>query len=141
MMEQLFDQGHYDAVITIAGELLEKGNSYVETCDDEGDSALQISECLESGGRGRKAGWPKVSGNCPDEALKIWCDLAEDQIALTKPSAYETAVGYLKQARDIYRKTHRRKEWESFVAVLREANKKKTRIIQNLRTLTGEKII
>lgn len=77
----------------------------------------------------------------PDEALKIWCELAENQIALTKPSAYETAVGYLKQVRDIYRKTHRTKEWESYLAILRETNKKKIRFIQSLRTLTGEKII
>ncbi|GAN33135.1 MAG: SWIM zinc finger domain-containing protein [Candidatus Brocadia sp. AMX2] len=82
-----------------------------------------------------------IAGKYPDEALKIWCALAENQIALTKPSAYETAVGYLKQVRDIYRKTHRTKEWESYVAVLRESNKKKIRFIQSLRTLTGERII
>lgn len=82
-----------------------------------------------------------IAGKYPDEALKIWCGLAENQIALTKPSAYETAVGYLKQVRDIYRKTQRTREWESYLAVLRETNKKKTRFIQSLRTLTGEKII
>ncbi|TVL99851.1 MAG: hypothetical protein CV087_16530 [Candidatus Brocadia sp. WS118] len=82
-----------------------------------------------------------IAGKYPDEALKIWCELAENQIALTKPSAYEIAVGYLKQVRDIYRKTHRAKEWESYLAVLRETNKKKTRFIQSLRALTGEKII
>lgn len=82
-----------------------------------------------------------IAGKYPDEALKIWCELAKNQIALTKPSAYETAVGYLKQVRDIYRKTHRAKEWESYLAILMETNKKKTRFIQSLRTLTGEKII
>jgi len=82
-----------------------------------------------------------IAEKYPDEALKIWCTLAENQIALTKPSAYETAVGYLKQARDIYQKSRRTKDWESYVSVLRETNKKKIRFIQSLRTLTGEKII
>ena len=62
MMLTLFDQGYYDAVTIIAGELLDKGNSYVETCDDEGDSALQISECLEIGFKAvKKCEWPNVS--------------------------------------------------------------------------------
>lgn len=82
-----------------------------------------------------------IAEKYPDEALKIWCALAENQIALTKPSAYETAVGYLKQARDIYQKSRRTKDWESYVSGLRETNKKKIRFIQSLRTLTGEKII
>ncbi|KAB2836826.1 MAG: hypothetical protein F9K48_00865 [Candidatus Brocadia sp.] len=61
MMLTLFDQGYYDAVTTIAGELLDKGNSYVETCDDEGDSAVQTSECLEIGFKAvEKCEWPNV---------------------------------------------------------------------------------
>lgn len=82
-----------------------------------------------------------IADKYPDEALKIWQGLAERNIALTKPSAYETAIGYLKQMRNIYAKTDRKHEWESYMAILREGNKKKTRFIQSLRSLTGEKVI
>ena len=37
-------------------------------------------------------------------------------------------------------KTNRKKEWDAYLAVLRETHKKKTRFIQSLRVLTGEKI-
>lgn len=82
-----------------------------------------------------------IADKYPDEALKIWRGLAESHIALTKPAAYETAIGYLKQVRDVYIKTNRKHEWESYLTILREANKKKTRFIQSLRALTGEKVI
>jgi len=82
-----------------------------------------------------------IADKYPDEALKIWQGLAESHIALTKPAAYETAIGYLKQVRKLYTNTNRKHEWESYLTILREANKKKTRFIQSLRTLTGEKII
>ncbi len=77
----------------------------------------------------------------PDEALNIWCMLAEKQIALTKPSAYDTAVGFLRHARDIYQNTGKNNEWESYLAQLRETNKRKTRFIQSLLSLTNKKLI
>ena len=81
-----------------------------------------------------------IASKYPDEALRIWRALAEHQIAQTKPSAYETAIKHLQYVRDIYTKTNRKKEWDAYLAVLSEAHKKKTRFIQSLRVLTGEKI-
>ncbi len=82
-----------------------------------------------------------ITEKYPDEALKIWRKLAENQIALAKPSAYETAVEYLGKVRDIYLKTKRQKEWECYLANLRETNKKKTRFLKSLLYLTNEKLI
>ncbi len=82
-----------------------------------------------------------IAKEYPDEALNIWRMLAEKQIALTKPSAYETAVKFLRHARDICQKTGKNNEWESYLAQLRETNKRKTRFIQSLLGLTNKKLI
>ncbi|MBT3878964.1 MAG: SWIM zinc finger domain-containing protein [Candidatus Scalindua sp.] len=82
-----------------------------------------------------------IAKEYPDEALNIWRMLAEKQIALTKPSAYETAVRFLRHARDIYQNTGKNNEWESYLAQLRETNKRKTRFIQSLLGLTNKKLI
>lgn len=57
-MSNLSAQGQYDAVIEITKELMSVANSYVETCDDEGDSGIQISECMDIGFEAvKKCGW------------------------------------------------------------------------------------
>ena len=45
-----------------------------------------------------------VADRYPDRSVSIWKNLAERQIALTKPNAYETAAGYLRKIRDLLRK-------------------------------------
>ncbi len=77
----------------------------------------------------------------PDESIKIWCSLAENQIAQTSPSAYITAVSYLKEAKKLYQKTKREREWSQYIAGLSEENKRKPRFIKELRCLTGEKLL
>ena len=45
-----------------------------------------------------------VAGTHPDISLAIWKKLADGQIDLVKPKAYEEAAGYLRQMRGIYPK-------------------------------------
>lgn len=82
-----------------------------------------------------------VEDKYPEESLKIWRALAEHHIAQTNPSAYATAVGYLKEVQKIYTKTKRTKEWSQYIDRLREENKRKPRFIKELRRLSGEKIL
>jgi uncharacterized Zn finger protein len=77
----------------------------------------------------------------PDRALVIWLRMADYQIKLTNPNAYETAVGYLKHAKNIMIRTGKSKEWDSYLANLREANRRKPRCLQELRKLSGERIL
>ena len=49
-----------------------------------------------------------VADRYPDRALAIWKNLAERQIALTKPNAYETAAGYLRKVRELLKKAKER---------------------------------
>jgi uncharacterized Zn finger protein len=82
-----------------------------------------------------------ISEKYPDEALSIWKLMAEDQIAITKPSAYERSLLYLKRVRKIYLKMKRENEWVEYITDLREVNKRKTRFIQTIRRLTKDTII
>ncbi len=47
-LEKLLERGQADAVIELGRELLEKGNRQVELMDEEGELAMEISECMES---------------------------------------------------------------------------------------------
>ncbi len=50
----LFNKGTYDVVVDLTKFLLERTYSYIESCNDDGDSASQISQCLDIGFRALK---------------------------------------------------------------------------------------
>jgi len=82
-----------------------------------------------------------VADRYPDRALEIWRGLAERQIALTKPNAYETAAVYLRNARDLLKKLNREYVWKDYLAALRQANARKSRFIEVLDRLDRRPII
>jgi len=82
-----------------------------------------------------------VADRYPDRALEIWRGLAERQIALTKPNAYETAAGYLRNARDLLKKLNREDVWKDYLASLRQAHIRKTRLLEILDRLESRPII
>jgi len=73
--------------------------------------------------------------------LGIWKKLAENQIALAKPKAYGAAAGYLRKVHRVLKKLGREKEWQSYLAQLREANVRKRRLLEILDSLTGGRIL
>lgn len=77
----------------------------------------------------------------PDRALAIWKKLAESQIAQTQPKAYELAAGFLRSMRRTLQKLGREKEWQSYLAGLRQANVRKRRFLEVLDGLEGRSII
>lgn len=77
----------------------------------------------------------------PDRAVAIWKQLAERQIALTKPKAYEEAAGYLRKALRVQKQLGKEQEWLGYLASLRRANERKRRLVQILDTLSGRRII
>jgi len=82
-----------------------------------------------------------VADRYPDRALAIWKNLAESQIALTKPSAYETAAGYLRKVRTLLKELKRESEWQIYSSQLRQANIKKRSFLQVLDRLDRRPII
>jgi uncharacterized Zn finger protein len=82
-----------------------------------------------------------VAGSYPDRAVVIWKTLAEKQVALTKPKAYEEAAGYLRKVHRVQKQLGKEQDWQSYLASLRRANERKRRLVQILDTLSGRRII
>ena len=61
--------------------------------------------------------------NFPDEAVRIYQRLAEQQIALRGRPAYQAAAAYLVRVMRILEGNGRAAEWQSFIADLRQRNK------------------
>jgi uncharacterized Zn finger protein len=61
----------------------------------------------------------------PDRALAIWKECAERQISLTQPKAYQAAAGYLRKILKLLTKEGKEKEWQAYLADLRQANNRK----------------
>jgi uncharacterized Zn finger protein len=77
----------------------------------------------------------------PERAVAIWKRLAENQIALTKPKAYEGAAVFLRKAHQLLKKQGKEKEWENYINDLRRVNKAKRRFVEILDHLGGRRII
>ena len=77
----------------------------------------------------------------PDRSIEIWKKVAEREIAHTKPSAYEEAGSYLRKVSRVLTRLGREQEWKDYLTKLREANRRKRRLLEVLEDLTGRRII
>ena len=77
----------------------------------------------------------------PERAVAIWKQLAEAQIALTKPQAYEVAAGYLRKAGRVLRQQGKERDWQGYLAGLRKTHERKRRLIEVLNILAGRRIV
>ncbi len=82
-----------------------------------------------------------VADHYPDRALAIWENIAEKQIALTKPKAYEAAAVYLRKVHGLLKKLKREKEWKDYQLKLRQTNARKPKFIEILSRLEGRRIV
>ena len=48
-----------------------------------------------------------IAATHPDRAVAIWKELAENEIALVKPRAYQDAIPYLRKARNVLTRSGR----------------------------------
>ncbi|MBW6498927.1 MAG: SWIM zinc finger family protein [Bacteroidales bacterium] len=82
-----------------------------------------------------------VAGTYPDVSLAIWQKLAEGQINLVKPKAYEVAAGYLRKMHKVYQATNRLEQWRTLIQTLRVEHKAKRRLLEVLDLLENKRII
>jgi uncharacterized Zn finger protein len=82
-----------------------------------------------------------VADSHPDRAIDIWKQVAEDYVAQTGKGAYQTAAGYLRKVRQALKKARREKEWQAYLAGLRQAHARKLRFLEILDGLEGKRII
>ncbi|MGH7183951.1 MAG: SWIM zinc finger family protein [Nitrospiraceae bacterium] len=112
------------------------------------DEVLRWYDQRKPRSRGLDYGWfaedniaEAVVGTYPDRAVAIWKQLAEKQIALTKPKAYEEAAIYLRKVYRTLKQLGKEQDWQRYLAALRQANERKRRLAQILDTLAGHRII
>jgi uncharacterized Zn finger protein len=82
-----------------------------------------------------------VVARYPERAVAIWKQLAEAQIALTKPKAYEAAAAYLRKVGRVLKQQGKEQDWQSYLTVLRRAHERKRRLIDLLDMLVGRRIV
>ena len=75
---------------------------------------------------------PKIKDSHPEVALNIWKRKIHSLIEETKVRAYEEAMPYLKQVRDLMSENGQGAEYEQFVVNIRTAHGKKRRLMQEL---------
>jgi uncharacterized Zn finger protein len=112
------------------------------------DEVLRWYDQSKPRSRGWGSGWfaedriaEAVAGTYPDRAVAIWKRLAEAQIALTKPKAYEEAVGYLRKVHRVLKQVGKEQDWHGYLAALRRANERKRLLVGLLDTLRGHRIV
>ncbi len=82
-----------------------------------------------------------VQHSHPDEAISIWRRLAEAQINLVKPAAYQVAAQHLRKIRRVLHEHERVAEWEALVGEIRKKHKPKRKLMEILNTLKNQRII
>lgn len=92
------------------------------------------------GGKGQQVA-EAVAEIHPDIALGIWKQIAEGQIRLVKPSAYEAAATFLRKMLKVYKETGRLQEWQGLIAAIRSEHKAKRRLMEVLDALEDKRII
>ena len=112
------------------------------------DEVLRWYDQRKPRSRGLGYGWfaedniaEAAVGTYPDRAVAIWKQLAEEQIALTKPKAYEEAARYLRKVHRNLKQLGKEQDWQGYLTALRQANERKRRLVQILDTLAGRRII
>ena len=78
-----------------------------------------------------------IASSHPDRAVAIWKHLAEKEIARVKPKAYEDAVPYLRKVRKSLTGSGREEEWQTYLADLKQQNKRRPRCMEQLDRLEG----
>ncbi len=78
-----------------------------------------------------------VKSTHPDRAVAIWKEFAEKQIARVQASGYQAAVPYLRKVMNALTRTRRKREWQEYLAALRQQNSRRPRCLEELDRLEG----
>ena len=82
-----------------------------------------------------------VVSTYPERSLQLWNRLIDAEVAQTSPSHYEIAAGYLRKVRQLLMSLDRTPEWNARLASLREANRRKRRLVEIIDGMAGRPIV
>jgi uncharacterized Zn finger protein len=133
-------QPHFDVLLQLALE------------EKRPDDVLRWYDQLNAGRRSRSFGWygidswngqvaDAVAATHPDRAIALYRQIIEEHIARTSPSAYEAARPFLRKLRDLLQERNRQAEWSRYLAQLRDANRRKRRLLEVLDRLDNRRIM
>jgi uncharacterized Zn finger protein len=77
----------------------------------------------------------------PDRAIALYREALEAQLPHAQPSAYESAAGYLRKLRPLYRAVGREGEWDRLLASIRESYRNRPRFMEQLDRLDPRPIV
>lgn len=131
---------HFDVLLELALE------------EKRPDDVLRWYDKLTTGRRSHEFDWygddslqgeiaDAVAATHPDRAIALYKQIIEGLIARTSSSAYEAARPYLRKLRDLLQKQKRQAEWSRYLAQLREANRRKRRLLEVLDRLDNRRIV
>ncbi|NGZ11362.1 MAG: SWIM zinc finger domain-containing protein [Nitrospira sp. LK70] len=120
----------------------------IAIAEKQPDEVLRWYDRRKPRSRGWDAGWftedriaEAVVARYPERAVAIWKQLAEAQIALTKPKAYEAAAAYLRKVGGVLKQQGKEQDWQGYLAALRLAHERKRRLVETLDILAGRRIV
>jgi uncharacterized Zn finger protein len=112
------------------------------------DEVLLWYDRRKPGSRVWDSGWfaedriaEAVVARYPERAVTIWKQLAEAQIALTKPKAYDAAAGYLRKVGRVLKQQGKEQDWQGYLTALRRTYERKRRFVETLDILAGRRIV
>jgi uncharacterized Zn finger protein len=73
-----------------------------------------------------------IQTHAPERSVAIWQALAEGQIAMVKPRAYQTAAGYLRTAERVMKRSKKEAAWRQYLQTIRQQHFRKRRLIEIL---------
>jgi uncharacterized Zn finger protein len=73
-----------------------------------------------------------IQTHAPERSVAIWQALAEGQIAMVKPRAYQTAAGYLRKAERVMKRSKKEAAWRQYLQTIRQQHFRKRRLIEIL---------
>jgi uncharacterized Zn finger protein len=82
-----------------------------------------------------------VAATHPDRAIELYRKAAKRLIEEAQPDAYVEAGELLRRVRDLLRSSQRSNEWEMLLAEIREAHRRKRRLMEVLDGLAGAPIV
>lgn len=105
---------------------------------------------LKSSGEEAEVYWHSISESeiansvkekYPEIALEIWKGLVEKLISETKVGSYEEASAYLRKIKETLEASGKREEWEIYLSEVKEANKRKKKLLEIMDTLGEDRIL
>jgi uncharacterized Zn finger protein len=82
-----------------------------------------------------------IAHEYPDKAVEIWKRLAESHISITNVSSYIEGAKFLRRVKSTMGKNKKANEWDTYLQLLKENNRRKPRLIEILDALSDKPII